>query len=196
MSDAPAPTTTPEPTTVAPPAETPPERTVPYDRFVEVNQKAKESASELKALQTRLQELEDKDKSELERERTQRERLQQELQARDTRLTQLERGSWVRDAANEHKFHDPADAVALVDLSKVESEADAKREVKRIASDKKHLVRQEQETPQIGQVLQNGAPTPPTPGAPQADQESAAFLDELKKAASDGWSSTSGLLDR
>jgi hypothetical protein len=195
---------TPAPATPAPPTEeTKTEQSVPYSRFAEVNDKAKQATQELQELKQRLQELEDRDKSEIERERTQRERLQAELQEREAKLVQVERGSWVRDAAVEAKFIDPTDALGRIDLSKIESASDAKREVKKIAESAKHLIQSEAPpTPQIGQVIAGGQPVDPNNLTPQQQavlaqqKENEEFLNELKAASEQGWKSTSvGLLD-
>lgn len=194
------------PDTPEAPPETPPEpkdeKTVPYDRFQQVNQQAKEAKEAQKRLEDRLAELEDRDKSELDRHRAQlereqkeRERLASELAQRDQRLTQLERGNWVRAAAQEAKFIDPEDAVLHASLGEIESERDAKQAVKRIAESKKHLIRQEPERPEIGRVLQGGQPVDPGKPDPAAE-ENQKFLDELKAASQSGWRAAPGLLDQ
>lgn len=172
------------------------DQTVPYDRFKQVNDEAKAAKEQLKSLEQRLQEIEDKDKSELERERAQRERLQTELQEREARLTRVERGQWVREAAAEAKFIDPTDALGRVDLSQIESEADAKREVKKIADKAKHLVQAEPEPPPVpGRVLANGQPADPNAPDPR-QEENEKFLAELKAKSAEGWTSSSvGILD-
>lgn len=168
MADEPATTTTTEPAEPAEPVTQPKEpQTVPYDRFAQVNQQAKDAQKQLKEMQDRLQELEDRDKSELERERSQRERAQQEKTDLEQRLVSLERGQWVRAAAQAAKFVDVDDAVAHLDLAGIESERDAKKAVEKLAERKQHLVRQEPQRPEIGQVLKGGQPPTDTQGDPK-----------------------------
>lgn len=189
-------TTTPAPEAApAEPAKTPEEKTVPYDRFAQVNGQAQEAKKKLEEMQARLQEIEDRDKTELERERSQRERLEAELQDRETRLVRVERGSWVRDAAMDANFIDPADALGRIDLSEIESATEARRAVKKIAEEAKHLIRQEAPRPEIGQVVRDGQPvTAANPAT--VDEESEKFLEELRAASRSGWSSSgAGLLD-
>jgi hypothetical protein len=182
------------PETPAPPVEE--TKTVPYERFAEVNNKAKAEREAREDLERRLQELEDRDKSELERERAQRERLSAELEEKQRHLVKVERGSWVRDAAVEAKFIDPTDALGRVSLDAIESESDARKAVKRIAEQAKHLIQQEAPVaPQIGQVVAGGQPVNPNAPDPKQD-ENERFLAELKEASSRGWSqSSTGLLD-
>lgn len=184
------------PATPAPPAPTD-DKSVPYERFVQVNDQAKAAKKRADELESRLQELEDRDKSELERERSQRERYENELRERDQRLTSLERGGWVKGAASAANFIDPADALGRIDLSTIESETDARRAVKKIAEEAKHLVKAEDPTPPPvpGRVLSGGHPVDPNVPNPSSE-ENEQFLDELKKASSAGWvSSSTGLMD-
>lgn len=178
--------------TPAPPAE----KTVPYDRFKEVNDALKSEKDARKEMEDRLRELEDKDKSELERERAARERAEAELNETKSGLTRLERSSWVRDAAVEAKFIDSADAIGRVNLAEIESESDAKKAVKRIAENAKHLIQAEPPTPPVaGQVVRQGQVVDPNAPDP-AREESERFVQELKTASERGRSVSSvGLLD-
>lgn len=196
MADEPTPQPAPPAEPAKPEPEPAKEQTVPYDRFAAVNEQAKEAKAAQKKLEDRLQELEDKDKSELEQERGKRERLEAELQTAGERLVSLERGGWVRDAAVAANFVDPSDAVVHANLGEIESEADAKKAVKKIADEKKHLVKAEPEpTPQIGRVLANGQQVDTTAPSPQA-AENEKFLQELKDASRKGWATSgSGLMD-
>ena len=184
-----------------------PEKTVPYDRFKQVNDKAAEQARQLAELQGKLQELEDRDASEVEkatkaaqREAEKAQGLEAQLQETRDQFTRLERSQWVRNAASDASFIDSQDALGRVNLAEIESEADAKRAVRRIAENASHLVRQETPSPQIGQVLQNGQAVPPQTATPQAgtpvNEADEKCLADLKAASGAGWvSAGTGLLD-
>src|SRR5690349_10315507 len=108
---------------------------IPYERFEEVNRRAKKAEEELLSLRDKLVEFEDRDKSEVERERSARERAESQLTEMMNRVTSLEKGSWVRSAAAELNFHDPEDAVAHLgsQLANLEDQREAKRLVERLA---------------------------------------------------------------
>jgi hypothetical protein len=185
---------------------------VPYERFEEVNQRAKKASQELEDLRTKLIEFEDRDKSEVERERAARERAESQLGELLGKVTALEKGSWVRSAAAELEFHDPEDAVTYLmpKLAGVEDEREAKRLVKKLAESKKHLVRAEEkkerasinrvfagEQVQPGQNGQANAPqTNQAQRVAQAEQEFAAGLrDQWSKFLpenSDNWYNAGG----
>jgi hypothetical protein len=126
---------------------TPKDQKVPYERFEEVNNRAKKASQELEELRSKLIEFEDRDKSEVERERAARERAESQLSDLMGKVTSLEKGAWVRSAAAELGFHDPEDAVTHLysDLGRLEDQREAKRLVKQLASTKKHLVEQKDE---------------------------------------------------
>lgn len=130
---------------------------VPYDRFEEVNTRAKKAEEELASLRDKLIEFEDRDKSEVERERAARERAESQLGDLLGKVTALEKGAWVRSAAAELDFHDPEDAVTYLysKLANVEDEREAKRLVKKLADSKKHLVRGEEkkDRPSLNRVF-------------------------------------------
>ncbi len=199
MADSPETTT--EVTTTTPAPE--PEKTVPYERFAQVNQKAADATKQLGEMQARIQEIEDRDKSEVERASTQlqreqakREGLEAELQDNQKRLVNLERSQWIRNAAAEANFIDSTDALGRVDLSNIETETEAKRAIKKIAENATHLIRQESPRPEIGRVVQGGQPVQPGQQAPPPDNRDEEFLAELKAASTGGWSSSgAGLLD-
>lgn len=165
---------------------------VPYERFEEVNTRAKKAEEELASIRDKLIALEDRDKSETERERAARERAEAKAEELFAQVTGLQKGSWVRSAALEVGFHDPEDAVTYLSskLAGIEDEREAKKLVKRLAEDKKHLVRQEEkkERPTLSRVFgndqqQQGQQQPsPAQAAAQAELQFAEGLrDQLKK---------------
>src|SRR3954470_15628912 len=79
---------------------------IPYERFEEVNQQKRRAEQERDDLLNKLREFEDAGKSEVERERAARERMEQMNADLTNRITGLEKGSWVRSAALELNFHD------------------------------------------------------------------------------------------
>lgn len=167
---------------------------VPYDRFEEVNSRAKKAEEELASLRDKLIEFEDRDKSEVERERAARERAESQLGDLLGKVTALEKGAWVRSAAAELNFHDPEDAVTYLfnKLANVEDEREAKRLVKKLADSKKHLVRNEdgkKERPSLDRVFagdqtqQQGQQTAPN-RAQQVAHAEQQFAEGLRKQLS------------
>jgi hypothetical protein len=129
---------------------------VPYTRFEEVNKARKKLEGELEEMREKILEFEDRDKSELQRERDRAVRAETALEQLSGKVTSMEKGSWVRSAAAELNFHDPEDAVARIDLSKLEDEREALKAVKGLAKAKEHLVRKPQKEttrPQIGKLF-------------------------------------------
>lgn len=131
---------------------------IPYSRFEEVNQARKKLEDEVSEMRNKLIEFEDRDKSEVERERAARERAESQLTQLVTKVTSLEKGAWVRSAAAEMNFHDPEDAVTHLHdkLAALEDQREAKRLVEKLAKSKDHLVRQaekKKERPAISQVF-------------------------------------------
>jgi hypothetical protein len=102
----------------------------------------------------------------------------------------VERQTWIRDAAREAKFDDPADAVAFIDVSDVSDFEDALDQVKQLAKRKPRLLRQES-TPQIGQVVKDGRRVQREQGPARQDNlspDEEDFLGQLKGAmSSSGW---------
>ena len=129
------------------------EQRVPYARFEEVNKRAKQAERETQELREQLLQFQDRDKSEVERERDARVRLEQRLTQLETENVAMQKGSWIRSAAAEANFHDPEDAFSLLrdQLGGFEDERDARKAVQRIASQKKHLVKDD-EKPQRSPV--------------------------------------------
>lgn len=192
----PAPTATPTPPE---PVEPPVERTVPYDRFKSVNDQLVEAKQKIGTFETKLTELEEKDKTELEQERSKRERaeaklteLQGQVEELGGKLTSTERSQWVREAAAKANFHDPVDALGRpeVDLSKIETEDDAKKAVAEAVKAAKHLVDAEPTPPSVpGRVLAGGQPADPNAPDP-AREEGEKFVQELKEASQRGWATS------
>jgi hypothetical protein len=174
------------------------EETVAYERFQKVNQKAKAEAEARKAaeqkvadLMAAMEERESAGLPELERLKKDMERAQkraEEAEAKaaeaDAKLARTTKERWVTAAAKD--FTDPADAVAFVDLDSIEDEKDAERAVKRLAGQKKHLLKGED--PKLpGRVMQNGQATTSTsakPGGIDLSQEAEMLADGLKQFAS------------
>lgn len=167
---------------------------VPYERFEEVNTRAKKAEEELASIRDKLIALEDRDKSETERERAARERAEAKAEELFKQVTGLQKGSWVRSAALEVGFHDPEDAVTYLSgkLAGIEDEREAKKLVKRLAEDKKHLVREEQkkERATLSRVFGNDSQQQgqqqqqpnPAQAAAQAEMQFAEGLrDQLKR---------------
>jgi hypothetical protein len=133
------------------------EQRIPYTRFEEVNKRAKQAEKELDDLRNKILEFEDRDKSEVDRERSARQRAESQLGDLMTKVTSLEKGAWVRSAAAELDFHDPEDAVSHLreNLASLEDQRDAKRLVRKLADQKKHLIREAKKDDRrpIGQVF-------------------------------------------
>lgn len=157
---------------------------VPYSRFEEVNKRARKAEQELADLRGKILDFEDRDKTEVERERSARQRAESQLAELTGKVTSLEKGSWVRSVAAELNFHDPEDAVQHLreQLGSMEDQGDARRLVKNLAKSKKHLVREEkgQERPTVarmfaGQGIEQqqgqGQPRAATPQQLAAQQE-------------------------
>jgi DNA repair exonuclease SbcCD ATPase subunit len=159
--------------------ETPPvepkktEESVPYDRFQQANKKAKDAADRAKQLEKDMADLraqmearETAGLPELEQAKKRAEQLEKraaEAEAKaaeaDTRLARSARERWVVAAAQAQGFADPSDAAAFVDLDGIDDEKDAERAVKRLAAQKKHLLKAP-EPVLPGRVLHNGQPAP------------------------------------
>ena len=127
-------------------------------------QKQRQAEKRAQELEERLSQLEDRDKTELERVRDMTIRLEQQLAQERQEKTALQKGSWIRSAASAANFHDPEDAFSLLrdQLEGFEDERDAERAVKRIAQQKKHLVKgdEQPQRPTVsalfsGQAVQN-----------------------------------------
>ena len=182
-----------EETTAATETET--EKSVPYERFEKVNKQAKDAkaqaaqlAKDFAELKAQMDERETAGLPELERERKRVEQLEKraadaEAKAAETdaKLARTVKERWVTAAAKD--FTDPGDAVAFLNLDDIEDEKDAERAVKRLAGQKKHLLKSED--PVLpGRVLQNGQATTPNAGGFDLGREAQKLADGLKQFAS------------
>lgn len=178
---------------------------IPYTRFEEVNKRAKQAEKELDDLRNKILEFEDRDKSEVDRERSARQRAESQLGELMNKVTSLEKGAWVRSAAAELNFHDPEDAVSHLreNLAGLEDQRDAKRLVRKLADGKKHLVREEKkdERRSIGQVFagqqvpqQQGQQQQRSPQqvAAERELEFAQGLSQQLARFKDGWHQAGG----
>ena len=124
-----------------------------------------ETERELRDLRARFKKIEDAEKSETERLRSELDDLKSEREQDQKQATaereQRSKRDVVRRAASE--FADPEDAIAHLslrdELAEIEDEADAKRALKQLAKDKPYLLKQ-QPAPgsPLDQVLQAGLP--------------------------------------
>jgi len=142
------------------------------DRLSKESGKRKEAEKQTVTLQKQIADLtaamEERESAglpELERERKRAEQLEKRIaesekraEEAETRALNTERSRWIAKAAAGQNFIDPDDASRFVDLSGIESAEDADRAVKRVAKEKKHLIKSE-ERQLPGQVLANGRTT-------------------------------------
>ena len=171
------------------------EKSVPYERFDKVNKQAKEAkaqaaqlSKDMAELRAQMEERETAGLPELERERKRAEQLEKraaeaEKRAEEAAATVLkgQRERWVTSAAAAQNFADPSDASAFLNLEDIEDEKDAERAVKRLAGQKKHLVKADE--PNLpGRVLQNGQATVPAVknGGIDPNAEAQMLADQLK----------------
>jgi DNA repair exonuclease SbcCD ATPase subunit len=172
-------------------------RSVPYERFAEVNKRLKARERELQQVTSRIEDLESRDQSELERERKKAARFEREANEALDKLTRVERQQWIREAARDAKFDDPGDAVAFLDVQDIEDFEDAAQAVKDLAKAKPRLLRTDSPPVQIGQVVRNGRRVDNDDQAQgrergqqqvPPDPQSADFLNQLTTAAkAAGW---------
>ena len=185
--------TEPAETTEEAPAEE--EQRVPYERFDAANRAKKDAEKASKALEKQVADLkkqmDERDQAglpELEQMKTRLEKAEQRADAAEQKesqaVAQVKRSQserWVISAAQAQNFADPTDASAFVDLDAIEDEKDAERAVKRLASQKKHLLKTEEPT-LPGQVLANGQKAEPQPSQALADAQ--VLADGLRQFAS------------
>ena len=166
-----------DPAVTDPPKDDPPKDPPKDDRpdenvIAELKRKLRKAEQEREAERQTREALEAKDQSEIERERKAREKAEQTVAQLTGKVDELEKGSWVRDAAAEAKFHNPSAATSHLDLSQIEDAADAARAVKDLAKREKWMVKADEPAkPQVGQVLKDGQPVQ----QPRTPQEAAAL---------------------
>lgn len=170
------------------------EETVPKERYISLSKNKKAAEDRAKALEkdmadlrAQMEERESAGLPELERLKKDMERFQkraEEAEAKaaeaDTKLARSQKERWVTTAAASLNFADPSDASAFLALDDIEDERDAERAVKRLAGQKKHLVKSDE--PNLpGRVLQNGqAASPSKPGGINPTEEAQMLADNLK----------------
>lgn len=154
------------------------EQTVPYERFQKANQTAKQAKDEAKALRDELAglreqvELNGAGASEVEQMKVRLKRAEEKAQqaeearlASEEKVLNADKQRWITSAASTANFADPSDASAFLDLTEIESPKDAERAIKRLASSKKYLVKQE-ERQLPGKVLEGGKAVTQQDGRP------------------------------
>lgn len=162
---------TPEPTE---PAATEPEATeadqrVPLDRFRTVTSENKELRAQLDQLAAWKEEQEAAQLTELERERSAREKAEANAAEADQRATTLERSAWIRNAAQAAGFADPDDAVALIGTAAAEDADIVTKLVAELADKKPHLLNAAQAGPAtIGAPLAAATTAPVDPADPRS----------------------------
>ena len=120
---------------------------IPLDRFRQVTSENKELRGQLDELSKWKEEQEQAALTELERERSAREKAEATAAENADKVIALERGAWIRNAAQTAGFADPDDAVAMIGLATADSEEAAAEQVKALAEKKPHLVAQGQAGP-------------------------------------------------
>ncbi|HZL18707.1 MAG TPA: hypothetical protein VFG23_13275 [Polyangia bacterium] len=131
-----------------------------------------ESERELRDLRARFKKIEDAEKSETERLRAEVDELRSERETEQAQVTAerevRSKRDVVRRAAGE--FADADDAIAALslrgELDGIEDEADAKRALKQLATDKPYLLKQQHPQSPLDKVLQGGLP----PGQAELDK--------------------------
>lgn len=134
------------------PAE-PQERTIPYARFKEVNDRLADERRSRSELEERMSQLEDRDKTDVERLTRELEKAQKKAVEADERATALEAArekdakvSLIAAAAAKLKFHDPTLASQIVNLDEIDDAKAAEAAVKAIAKERPYLVQQDDPT--------------------------------------------------
>ncbi len=123
---------------------------VPLTRFNAVNEKYAEERKRAAELEARLEELESRDKSDVERLTRELEKMQKRASEFEARAVELEsarerdqKSALVAAAAQRLKFHDPSLVAKIVDLSEIEDAKSAEAAVKAVAKDSPFLVQQD-----------------------------------------------------
>jgi len=136
------------------------EQRVPLDRFRSVTSETKELRGQLDELSKWKEEQEQAALTELERERSAREKAEQQAADSLDRANTLERSTWIRSAAAAAGFTDPEDAVGLIGTGDIEDALAAEKQVAALADKKPHLIAQGPTAPApIGAPLKASAPS-------------------------------------
>lgn len=147
-----------------PPKET--ERTVPLSEVQAERRKRQDLEQRLAALETEREETRragmsasERAADELKAARERAAKLEADLAKERTQIARERVRSLVRDAAQAKGFHDPSDAVALVeDFSSIETAEDAREAVVRLADKRPHLVaKKAAKTDDLREVLEDGS---------------------------------------
>jgi predicted RNase H-like nuclease (RuvC/YqgF family) len=175
--------------------ERPHERVVSYDRFKELNDKLTKERAQRSELEARMQQLEDRDKTDVERLTKELERAQKaseaaskDLEAEREARVSAERASWLQAAAAKANFHNPDVASKMVDLGAIEDSAAADKAVKGLAKDNAWLVKQDAKQPPLQKVG--------IAGTDDASQQSAGMITQEQQVQEWGKEIFKGLTDR
>jgi hypothetical protein len=148
---------------------------------IEAQRKQRKAEKEAESFRKRIEELEDRDRSEAEKLSKRAEEAENRARELEERSVSLEKGAWIRAAAND--FHDPQDAVLRANLSDIENEREAQRFVKDLAKNAPHLVKPADDgPPQIGRVLKDGERTNPTRDPGNRQEQETEFAQGLAAA--------------
>jgi AraC-like DNA-binding protein len=130
------------------------DRVVPEKRFNKIYAQLQEEKRARSDLESRLQEVEDRDKPEVARLTKQyeqlakeREQLMKELDSERSERQKASRRSIVTEAAAKLGFRDPADAALFVDLDTIEDSDTAERALKTVAKQRDYLIAPKQPEP-------------------------------------------------
>lgn len=125
---------------------------VPYERFKSVSEENAE-------MKKRIEELETETLSEKERAERRAAAAEKKAEESERRALRLERSGIARQAAVDQGFIDTEDAIALIDLEALDSDAKIRNAIEKLAERKPHLIRRA--TPGFG--------NPGGAGLPQTD---------------------------
>lgn len=123
---------------------------VPYARYQAANEKLAAEKKRAAELEDRLEALEQRDKTDVERLTRDLEKAQKRAAEHEARATELEqarardsKSALVANAAAKLKFHDPELAARIVDLEDIEDSRAAEAAVKQIAKERPYLVQRD-----------------------------------------------------
>lgn len=156
------------------------EARIPRSRLNQEVEKRRDAEKRLAEYESRLADLENRDKSDVERLTKQLETLKmavaerdQAIQAAETARIRQERSSWLSDAAARLNFHEPAAATRLIaEIDAIEDPRAAEKAVKDLAKQSPYLVKAENAEPRLQRVAQplNGGTQPAADGAPMSQE--------------------------